>query len=80
MRKYNIHPKDLRFDTIDVGGNWHSRPVGVRVTHIPSGKCFESVESRSQHLNRNHCLNQQVIATENYIKSHTMGGFYTQRQ
>ena len=58
MNRHNIHPKDLRFEIIDVGGNWRSRPFGARVTHIPSGKCFESVESRSHHLNRNHCLNQ----------------------
>ena len=58
MSIHDIHPKDLRIDNINVGGNWHSRPVGVRVTHIPSGKYFESVELRSQHLNRSHCFKQ----------------------
>lgn len=56
--RHNVHPKDILIETFNTGGNWIQNQDGVKVTHLPSGEVFTSQESRSQMLNRNHCLNQ----------------------
>lgn len=49
-----INPSELRVDTFRTGAsNWVNEPLkGVRITHLPSGRIFESTDKRSQHANR----------------------------
>lgn len=70
MNIHDVKPEDLRFDTFSTGANWFKINYGVRVTHKPSGKVFESFALRSQMLNRNHCLNQleKFLETWNPMK------------
>ena len=57
--KNTLSPKDIRVDVIykQMGGFVPLNSSGVRVTHIPTRKVFESDTERSQHSNREKAFN-----------------------
>jgi protein subunit release factor A len=56
----NLEPKDLSIEpwpeTPTDGILTGTLPIGIKVTHIPTGMTYATCEHRSQFLNRQECL------------------------